>query len=189
VQPSERARHLGDLSDVSGVQIVEWPRERERLELLESRNTPRLVLVEEGTDPPTGADCRQDWMWASGDQRELRMRVHQLTLRSLGHGESRPQLDALGLLHVGMRSIPLPAKERALAAVLIEHFNDVVPAEDLVRAAWPAGVKRPNVLASRISMLRSRLDWVGLEILGRSSKGYVLRPQSVVLEEHLTGFE
>ena len=42
------------------------------------------------------------------------------------------------------------------------------------------GISRPNVLASRISSLRSRLLWLGLEIPGSSATGYCLRTTATV---------
>ncbi len=187
--PTVSLRRVLDLAGASGVQVIRWPQDRDALEKLRTAVVPRLVLVKEGSDPPMGADCLQDWMWTTGDEQEVRLRLHQLVLRGLAHGHGRPQLDSLGLLHVGIRSVPLPPKEQALVILLIERFNDAVPATELVRAAWPSVIKAPNVLASRISTLRSRLGWVGLEIRGSSAKGYTLRAKPLVLEGLVQGFE
>ena len=155
--------------------VVEWPAQRAALETLESAGVPRLVVVDDGSEPPVSADCCQDWMWKSGGPREMRVRLHQLALRVLGHGHGQPELDALGMLRVGLRSVHLPGKEQALAAALLARFGHPVLREDLIRAAWPGGINRPNVLASRISSLRSRVAWLGLEIHGSSATGYCLR--------------
>ncbi|MEW6471786.1 MAG: winged helix-turn-helix domain-containing protein [Actinomycetota bacterium] len=143
-------------------------------DLVESR-IPRLLVVEAGAEPPVGADCCQDWMWKDGGEAELRLRLRQLALRALDHGRCRPYLDPLGILHVGLRSIPLPPKEQALVSVLLERFNEAVRRVDLVRAAWPDGINSDNTLAQRLSKLRSRLSWVGLEIILLPGNRYSLR--------------
>lgn len=165
----------GATTFAGGVAVVVWPAQRDIWAGLLEAGTPRLLLVEEGAVPPVGADCGQDWMWRSGDERELRIRLRQLSLRALGHDAARPYVDSLGLVHVGLRSVPLPPKERVLVATLLDRFGEVVPREDLVAAAWPGGIRIPNVLASRISSLRSRLACVDLEIVGSNRAGYALR--------------
>lgn len=155
--------------------IVVWPGDERALPELRESGVPRLVVVEDGVEPPVSADCCQDWMWRSGGEREMRLRLQQLSLRALEHGHGQPDLDDLGMFRVGLRSVHLPAKERALAAMLLEHFGCPVGRDDLIRAAWPEGITRPNVLASRISALRARLHWLGLEIRGSSAAGYCLR--------------
>lgn len=160
---------------VQGVRIVRWPSEHELLHHLSRTAVPRLVLVADGSEPPVAADCLQDWMRATGDERELRARVRGLALRALGHGHGRPQLDGSGILRVGPRWIHLAPKERGLAAVLLDRFNDHVPADELIGAVWPDGIPRRNVLASRISALRSRLAWLGLDVRGTSTAGYSMR--------------
>ncbi|MFP5317695.1 MAG: hypothetical protein ACLGI2_05300 [Acidimicrobiia bacterium] len=155
-----------------GVRIVRWPADRELLHQLSRRAVPRLVVVADGSEPPVAADCCQDWMRASGDERELRARLRGVALRSLGHGHGQPRLDDSGTLRVGPRGVHLAPKERGLAAVLVDRFNDHVPAEELIRAVWPDGIPRRNVLASRMSGLRARLVWLGLEVRGNSTAGY-----------------
>lgn len=166
-----------------------WPDDEAALPRLRASGVPRLVVVEDGAEPPVSADCCQDWMWRSGGEREMRLRLQQLSLRALEHGHGRPELDSLGMLRVGLRSVHLPAKERALATILLQHFGHPVPRTDLVEAAWPEGITRPNVLASRISALRARLHWLGLEVRGSSATGYCLRSSGVAADVDGGGFE
>lgn len=154
--------------------IVRWPAQQASLAELQRCGVARLIVVDDGAEPPVGADCCQDWMWRSGGEGEMRLRLQQLSLRALEHGRGWPQIDAVGMLRVGLRSVHLPAKERTLAALLLREFGRPVLRDELIRAAWPKGIAGPNVLASRISALRSRLAWLGLEIRGSSSTGYFL---------------
>ena len=174
----------------AAVRIVEWPAERAAVA---ATGIPRLLVVDAGAEPPVGGDCCQDWMWRSGGETELRLRIHQLALRALEHGHGRPHLDGLGILHVGLRSVPLPPKEQALIGVLLEHFNRSVPRDLLVRAAWPGGIARESTLGQRISKLRARLAWLGLEIIALPKARYALRAQRAAdwdgQAEGVDGFE
>ena len=188
---STRAASRPDVHTFAGdVGVVVWPTQRDVWVELVAAGTPRLLLVEEASTPPVGADCCQDWMWRSGSESELRFRVRQLSLRALVHGRAMPQLDSLGMLHVGLRSVSLPPKEQALVVALLDRFGDIVSREELVAAAWPAGIRMPNVLSSRISSLRARLACVGLEIVGSKRAGYALRAmQSVAAVDAPGGFD
>jgi DNA-binding winged helix-turn-helix (wHTH) protein len=119
----------------------------------------------------------------------MRQRLHQLSLRALEHGHARPELDDLGMLHVGLRSVHLPPKERALVGALLGSFGNPVLRDELVRAAWPQGITTRTTLPARISRLRSRLRWLGLEIDGSSATGYRLQPSTLVLDLTTDGFE
>lgn len=163
----------------SPVAVFEWPVHEPKLAELQHSGVARLVLVDDGTEPPVSDDCCQDWMWRSGGEREMRLRLQQLALRSCEHGHSRPVIDSIGMLRVGVRSVHLPDKERLLVAALLEDFGANVPRDDLIRAAWPDGVSSINILTSRISALRSRLRWLGLQVVHTSSGGYSLQAAPV----------
>lgn len=167
-----------------------WPAEHSVLEDLED-GAPRLLLVEEGNEPPVMAECWQDWMWKTGTERELRSRLRQLAVRAVSHGRARPHLDAIGMLHVGPRSVHLAPKEQSLAALLVDNFDCVVAREDLVRAGWPEGIRSQNVLASRIAVLRSRIAPLGLDIRVVNSAGYAMQAKvsRVRALSHDRGFE
>ena len=184
------ARRGGMPVAAGNVRIISWPSDLDALEGLARARTPRLVLVEEGSEPPLGSDCCQDWMWKTGDEREMRLRLRQLELRALAHDQNRPYIDAVGLLHVGLRSIPLAPKERALATVLVERFNESVSRDDLAQAAWPDGLSTHNVFASRLAALRSRIAWIGLEVRGSKRVGYSMNAAPfVVAPSDIIGFE
>jgi hypothetical protein len=159
--------------DTGGVAVVLWPGQAEALQRFAATQTPRLVLVEAGYEPPVCAECCQDWMWRTGTPQELRLRLRQLSLRALAHSHTRPHLDSAGMLHVGLRSVHLTAMEQRMTAVLLEGFNERVRAADIVTAGWP-GSEQPTRLAPRLSVLRRRLAAVALELQGSVREGYVL---------------
>lgn len=171
----------------AAVRIVEWPLHDDALDELAESGVPRLLLVEDGAEPPVGGDCCQDWMWRSGGEHELRLRLRQLSLRVMGHGHGTPHLDALGMLRVGLRSVHVPGKEQLILRVLLDNFNRSVSREAIVREAWPEGTRRHNTVANRMSSLRSRITWLGLEIIGTAGTGYRLRPSCTGLAPDAPG--
>jgi hypothetical protein len=169
------------------VRILLWPVQRDALSELDKSGIPRLVMVEEGCQPPLSNDCCQDWMWRSGGEGEMRQR--QLSLRALEHGHAHPVLDDLGMLHVGLRSVHLPPKERALVRALLRSFGRPVLRDDLIRAAWPQGLTARTTLPAGIARLRTRVRWLGLEICGSSATGYRMRSTALTLDCTTDGFE
>lgn len=163
-------------NETGGVAILLWPAESSALEQLAEHGTPRLVVVEDGCEPPVAAECCQDWMWRSGTTQELRLRLRQLALRALAHAAARPFVDGVGMLHVGLRSVHLTGKEQRMVEVLIDRFGERVSADDLMSAGWPERRVRPTLLAPRISVLRRRIAGVGLELPGSMREGYALQP-------------
>lgn len=175
----------------TAVRIVHWPAEAGALEALAEAGTPRLLVVDDGTMPPVTTDCCQDWMWRSAGDDEMKLRLRHLALRALGHRRARPHIDELGILHFALRSVPLPPKERRLAALLLDRFERAVTVEELLAAGWPDGVPSRNAVATRISSLRSRVSSVGLEIRPVHGHGYAMRAAGGVVPTHdgIPGFD
>lgn len=168
--------------ETGGVAILVWPTDSNEFERLAAKRTPRLVLVEPGCEPPVAAECCQDWMWRTGTPHEFRLRLRQLALRAIAHTHAVPYVDSAGMLHVGLRSVHLTAIEQRLVAVLIDRFNQRVPAADLVAVGWPGRRPRRSILATRLSVLRGRIKAVGLELPGSSREGYTLRASTAPLD-------
>lgn len=162
--------------ETGGVAIVAWPAQAESLARLTEAGTPRLVVVECGHEPPVASECCQDWMWRDGSPHELRLRLRQLALRGLAHARTRPFLDGSGMLQVGLRSVYLTALEQRITGLLVERFNERVPADDVIAATWPGSTPPKSLLRPRISVLRRRVAAAGLELRGSLRDGYTLRP-------------
>lgn len=158
-------------SDGLGVAVVHWPAEASLLDELASGGVPRLVVVDPSTQPPTSDDCSQDWVWQHTPRREQQFRIRQLARRARSHNTLRPHLDDYGILIFGEASVPLADKERRLAGVLIDRFDQPVARAELGIAAWRETDPSHSKLASRLSGLRRRIQPLGLDIQ-RTPSGY-----------------
>jgi Transcriptional regulatory protein, C terminal len=158
-----------------GVALVRWPSERQRLERLRLRHSPRLLLIEEGT-PPEVADCLEDWVRIPVEDVELALRADALEIRARQHGSASgpPALDGDGVLRVGSDWVSLPPVEARLTAVLLDRAGTVVGRESLAKAGWPEGAPGRNALDVHVLRLRRRLGTVGLAIRTVRSRGYLL---------------
>jgi two-component system, OmpR family, response regulator len=154
--------------------MVRWPEEEDRLVILRTTSTPRLLFVEAESEPPDPGDCLEDWVRAPVDERELRSRVTALVARAERHGR-RPEIDGDGLLRFRGRWTDLPPVEHALAAALVDRFRAVVGREALARAAWPQPGPSRNALDVHMSRLRRRIQPVGLVVRTVRSRGYLLQ--------------
>jgi hypothetical protein len=66
VSSSNVARPPGRRGLSKSVRIIESPKDGDSLKELAGARTPRLVVVDRGSEPPMTADCYQDWMWRTG---------------------------------------------------------------------------------------------------------------------------
>ena len=152
---------------------MRWPSERARRERLRRQGRPRLLLLDEGTAPPSEGDCLEDWIRVPADDVDVEARAKSLITRSRSHHLMAPSLDA-GVLRVGERWVPLSPLEARLTAVLLDRMDTVVSREALARAGWPEGAGARNTLDVHAVRLRRRLACVGLAIRTVRARGYLL---------------
>ncbi|GAC1539081.1 MAG: hypothetical protein NVS3B12_24940 [Acidimicrobiales bacterium] len=156
------------------VSLVRWPTESARRSLLISRNAPRLLLVENGTAPPSDGDCLEDWIRLPASDLDMRLRLDALTGRAARHERRVPDVDADGVLRHGSAWVPLPPVEARLTSALLERFGLVVSRDALARSGWPEGTPGRNALDVHVLRLRRRIEPVGLVIRTVRSRGYLL---------------
>lgn len=157
------------------VELVRWPAERDRLQLLRERGVARLLLVDDDTVPPPVTDCLEDWVRVPAYERDILARTATLTARSGRHGgQSRPELDDAGILRYRDDWVSLGPVDAALADALLEEYGQLVSREELTRRAWPGMASARNNLDVQIMRLRRRLAPLGLRIRTVRSHGYVL---------------
>jgi hypothetical protein len=161
------------------VALVRWPDESDRREVLRQAGRPRVLLLVEGSPPPTPVDDIEDWVRAPVSDADLRARVEWLN-RRLGPVATveveRPTLDEDGLLRARDRWVPLPPVESRLTRALLDRFGAVVSRDALSRAGWPRGAPGRNALDVHVLRLRRRLVPIGLAIRTVRSRGYLLEP-------------
>ena len=156
------------------VTLVRWPAEWQRREWIASEGRPRLLLVEDGSDPPSSTDPLEDWVRVPAS--EVDVQVRMATLAARARSVAAPELDGDGLLRFGSLWLSLPPVEARLTSALLERFGAVVSRDNLSRAGWPDGAPGRNALDVHVLRLRRRLTPVRLAIRTVRSRGYLLEP-------------
>lgn len=156
------------------VVLLRWPSEQDRLDALRAAGHPRLLLLEQGVDPPVLADELEDWIRVPAAEVDLRARVEGVRRRAAAKTEQAPQLDDDGVLRLGGLWVSLPPVEARLTGALLSRFGAVVSRDALARAGWPAGAPGRNALDVHMLRLRRRLAPLELAIRTVRSRGYLL---------------
>src|SRR5687767_10655034 len=68
------------------VALVRWPTEDEKRAELALGSVPRLLLLEDGAEPPDDSDCLEDWVRLPASEVDLHARIVGLTRRADRHG-------------------------------------------------------------------------------------------------------
>lgn len=158
------------------VVFVRWPQEGERRDRLAVAQVPRLLLLDEHSQPPEPVDCIEDWVRLPAGDTDIRARVTAIARRHGLHAEPVPDLDTDGVLRYANRWVPLPPVEARLTDALLARFGAVVSRDSLSRAGWPEGAPGRNALDVHVLRLRRRLAPVSLAIRTVRSRGYLLEP-------------
>lgn len=153
------------------VELLHWPRERERRAELHESNRPRLLLVDEDASPPITADPSEDWVRLPANHRDVQARVEALRRRT----SAEPTLDD-GVLRTAIGWTSLPDLEARIVEVLLARFGKVADRQSLLTAGWPGENPSRNLLDVHLHRLRRRLDPIGLRIRTVRKRGYVLEP-------------
>lgn len=162
------------------VALVRWPSEEDARALLARRGRPRLLLVEDGVDPPVPEDALEDWIRVPAPERDVAVRVETLRRRIEADRPQGPSIDDDGVVRVGDGWTTLPPVEARLMRTLIDGFRSVVSRRDLARAGWPGGDPGRNALDVHVLRLRRRIEPLGLQIRTVRSRGYMLDTSSDV---------
>jgi DNA-binding response OmpR family regulator len=163
--------------------MIAWPAGAAQREVLRRSQIPRLLLVAPDVEPPIVDELLEDWIRLPATERDVRARARTLELRA----RPRPTLDEGGMLWFQHRAVPLSPVEQRIVAVLLERFESVVPRERLERSVWPDERPDRNRLDVHVHRLRGRLESVGLHLRTMRSRGYVLRPATIVAGAPVAG--
>jgi hypothetical protein len=158
------------------VVVVRWPAEAERRAQLADRNLPRLLLLDDGIEPPEAPDCLEDWVRLPASESDVRARIQGLQARGRTHLRDVPEVDAHGVVRYRDGWVALPPVEARLAEALVLRFCAVVGRDTLRRSVWPGSSPGRNVLDVHVLRLRRRLAPLSLAIRTVRSRGYMLEP-------------
>jgi hypothetical protein len=168
-----RAASVATFTSSDGVRLLQWPADDHLRAELAAAGTPCLLLVAADAPPPETWDDLEDWVRLPLDPEELQGRAR--TLRRRARAAERPWLDDDGLLRVGDRWLDLPPGPRAVVAVLLADFGQVVDARELALAYLETGGSTgESARKTMIVRVRQRLAEVGLELHNVRDSGYLL---------------
>jgi DNA-binding response OmpR family regulator len=156
------------------VVLIRWPLEAARRTELSTAGTPRLLLLEDGADPPDSADCLEDWVRVPAVEADVQARVAAVSRRAEHHRTAAPELDEHGMLRLGDAWVSLPPVEARITAALVSRLGTVVRREELAQAGWPEGAPGRNALDVHVLRIRRRVAPLGLAIRTVRSRGYLL---------------
>lgn len=162
------------------VELLHWPAEADRRELLRREGRPRLLLVAPACVPPGLAD-HEDWVLLPVDERDLSARLQRLA----GHARAGSTLVAGEIeVHDGTvrwrgREVAVTPKEAALVTRLAATPDRLVRRGELMDIVWGQAPRRPHSLDSRIHALRARLRPLGLALCTVRGRGFVLTKDAV----------
>lgn len=164
--------------------MVRWPAEAERRAHLAERNRPRLLLLDDGIEPPEAPDCLEDWVRLPASEADVRARMQGLLARGRTHLRNVPEVDAHGVVRYRDGWVALPPVEARLAEALVLRFCAVVGRDTLRRSVWPGTSPGRNVLDVHVLRLRRRLAPLSLAIRTVRSRGYMLEPAEAQPHDH-----
>lgn len=156
--------------------MVRWPAENDRRAQLAQDNLPRLLLLDDGAEPPESSDCLEDWVRLPASEADVQARIQGLRARSRSHLRDVPEVDAHGVVRYRDGWVALPPVEARLAEALVLRFCAVVGRDTLRRSVWPGSSPGRNVLDVHVLRLRRRLAPLSLAIRTVRSRGYMLEP-------------
>lgn len=157
------------------VLLIRWPAQSELREECQRGGVPHLLVVEGGAEPPLCVHPYEDWVRPPISQADLDIRIATLRTRVYMR---RPALNSADVLSFGGRSVGLSATQGWLMGLFIEHFQDVVQRDELLRWLRKRSADLPtrNAFDLHIMRLRQRLSMVGLALDTAWGHGYVLQP-------------
>ena len=153
------------------VELLHWPKERERRAELHRSSQPRLLLVDENASPPITADPTEDWVRLPANHRDVQARIEGLRRQAC----VLPTLEE-GVLRTATGWTSLPDLEARIVEVLLARFGKVADRQSLLTAGWPGGAPSRNLLDVHLHRLRRRIEPIGLCIRTVRKRGYVLEP-------------
>jgi hypothetical protein len=168
-----RAASTTALASVDGVRLLHWPADDHTRAGLDAAGVARILLVAPDAAPPEAWGDLEDWVRLPLDSDELRSRTR--TLRRRARAWARPWFDGDGLLRAGDGWLDFPDGPRAVVALLVERFGELVSADELAQAYLASGGSTgASARKTMIARVRQRLTEVGLDLHNVRDAGYLL---------------
>jgi len=187
LDPAQERELMAHLGASNGVAVLQWPRDRDRLDRLARLGLPRLLLVHPSVElPPTDGPLQLTLPYGAEDTEihdALLGLCRQATLQRAAAGP--PLLDGEGWVWAAGGRVELPPLEHRLAVPLVQHFGCPV-GDDLLVEIGRFLSSSPTVVPASPSCSRRRLyghlthlcqllNPLGLEVRSASDAAHVMR--------------
>ena len=160
--------------DDLAVELIHWPRDRQRREALAKAGVPRVLLVPEGEVPPTRIGVGEDWIRVPADERDLYARARRVSRHMAQATAERAVVDAGGVLRRGPQSVTLSVAEAEVMTALLEAPGTVVGRAALEQVVWPDGAPSSRSLDALVYRLRRRVAPLGLVVAASRGRGFLV---------------
>ena len=157
------------------VEILMWPRDADRRDVFARASVPRLLLVEEGSSPPTITGVDEDWIRFPAAREDIAARAMQVLRSSASLRWSTPYIEAGRWLHRANATVALSPTEGSIMTILLQHQGEIVTRESLEHNVWQCAAPSADALDAAIYRLRRRLSGLSMNISSVRGRGFVLR--------------
>jgi DNA-binding response OmpR family regulator len=155
------------------VELLEWPGEAARREVLARAGVPRVLLIPADATPPQTLGVDEDWVRLPAAESDIVARATQLLCKE-GVRSDTPYVDAHRVLHRAGATVTLTAAEAAIMNLLLRNAGIVVSRTDLEREVWTDTAPSRDAIDAAIYRLRRRLSGLSLCIRSARSQGFLL---------------
>jgi len=155
------------------VELVEWPAESARRQVLARAGVPRMLLIAADATPPDTVGVDEDWVRLPVAESDVVARATQLLCKE-GIRSDTPYVDAHRVLHRAGMTVMLTNAEAAIMSLLLRRAGTVVSWSDLEHEAWHDAAPSREAIDAAIYRLRRRLAGLSLSIRSARGRGFVL---------------
>lgn len=156
------------------VELIMWPAESDRREILARAAVPRILLVAVDASPPHVIGVDEDWIRLPAADADVLARAMQL-LRLEEHLRTDvPYLDGRRYLHRAGTTVLLTAAEASIMSLLLADIGAIVLHASLEDEVWHGPAPSHDALDAAIYRLRRRLAGLGMRIRSVRGRGFTL---------------
>ena len=155
------------------VELLEWPAENARREVLARAGVPRVLLIAAESSPPATLGVDEDWVRLPASESDVVARATRLLLRDSIRSDT-PYVDAHRVLHRAGATVTLSSCEAAITSLLLRRAGDVVSRTELEHEVWNGSAPSHDAIDAAIYRLRRRLAGMSLCIRSARGRGFVM---------------
>jgi DNA-binding response OmpR family regulator len=170
---TDLAEPLSDLGALP-VELVLWPSELNRRNVLARAAIPRLLLVAADASPPDVIGVDEDWVRLPATDSDVMARATQLLRFDTHMRGHEPHIDSNRVLHRAGTTVTLTVAEASIMSLLLGRVGQLVPHAELESAVWDGVAPSRDAIDAAMYRLRRRLGGLSLCIRSVRGRGFVL---------------